>query len=96
MICLCLFYILVLFLLWLAPSPMNSLISIIILYLWLLSFMFALIFMPLYDGKLNDVNGVPPIEFSLFDKKLQIDRNVQAISGGLILCTYASLIIFFN
>ena len=87
---------LVLFLLWLAPSPMNSLISIIILYLWLLSFMFALIFMPLYDGKLNDVNGVPPIEFSLFDKKLQIDRNVQAISGGLILCTYASSIIFFN
>ena len=49
--------------------------------------MFALIFMPVYDGKLNDVNGVPPIEFSLLGKKMQIDRNVQAISGGLILCT---------
>jgi len=88
--------VLVLILLWLVPSSMNLLISITILYLWLLSFMFALIFMPIYDGKLNDVNGVPPIEFSLLGKKMQIDRNVQAISGGLILCTYASLIIFFN
>tara|TARA_B100001057_G_C22741132_1_gene907797 strand:- start:492 stop:1046 length:555 start_codon:yes stop_codon:yes gene_type:complete len=88
--------ILVLFLLWIIPSSMNLLISIVILYVWLLSFMFALLFMPIYDGKLNDVNGVPPIKISLINKQIEIDRNVQAISGGLILCTYASLIIFYN
>ena len=86
--------ILVLFLLWVIPSAMNLLISLIILYVWLLSFMFALIFMPIYDGKLNDVNGVPPIEISFFKKQIKIDRNVQAISASLIFCTYASLIIF--
>ena len=88
--------VLVLVLLWVIPSTMNLLISIIILYVWLLSFMFALIFMPIYDGKLNDVNGVPPIKISLFKKQIEIDRNVQAISACLILCTYASLIIFFK
>ena len=88
--------ILVLVLLWVIPSAMNLLISIIILYVWLLSFMFALIFMPIYDGKLNDVNGVPPIKISLFKKQIEIDRNVQAISAGLILSTYASLIILNN
>ena len=86
--------VLVLVLLWMIPSAMNLLISIIILYVWLLSFMFALIFMPIYDGKLNDVNGVPPIEISFFKKQIKIDRNVQAISASLIFCTYASLIIF--
>ncbi len=88
--------ILVLVLLWVIPSAMNLLISIIILYVWLLSFMFALIFMPIYDGKLNDVNGVPPIKISLFKKQIEIDRNVQAISASLIFCTYASLIIFYK
>ena len=58
--------------------------------------MFALIFMPIYDGKLNDVNGVPPIKILLFKKQIEIDRNVQAISAGLILSTYASLIILNN
>ena len=88
--------ILVLVLLWIIPSPMNLLISIIILFLWLLSFMLALLFMPIYDGKLNDVNGVPPIKISLINKQIEIDRNVQAISVSLILCAYASLIIIYN
>ncbi len=88
--------ILVLILLWIIPSAMNLLLSIIILYLWLLSFMIALLFMPLYDGKLNDVNGVPPIKISLFRRQIEIDRNVQAISSGLVICTYASLIIISN
>ena len=86
----------VLFLLWIIPSQMNILISIVLLYIWLLSFFFALLFMPAYDGKLNDVNGVPPIEINFFGKKMEIDRNVQAISGGLFACTYALLLIIFN
>jgi hypothetical protein len=52
--------------------------------------------MPIYDGKLNDVNGVPPIKFNFAGREIEIDRNVQAISGGLVLCTYASLLIAFN
>ena len=86
----------VLFLLWIVPSQMNILISIVLLYIWLLSFVFALLFMPLYDGKLNDVNGVPPIEIDFFGNEIKIDRNVQAISGGLFACTYALLLVIFN
>jgi len=86
----------VLFLLWIVPSQMNILISISLLYIWLLSFLFALLFLPLYDGKLNDVNGVPPVEVKFFKKKIEIDRNVQAISGGLFACTFALLLVLFN
>ena len=88
--------VLVLSLIWIVPSYMNVIISIVILYMWLLSFIFALLFMPIYDGKLNDVNGVPPIIFNFAGREIEIDRNVQAISGGLVLCTYASLLIAFN
>ena len=86
----------VLFLLWIIPSQMNILISIVLLYVWLLSFFFALLFMPAYDGKLNDVNGVPPIEINFFGKKIEIDRNVQAITAGSFVCTYALLLILFS
>ena len=86
----------VLFLLWIIPSQMNVLISIILIYIRLLSFVFALLFMPLYDGKLNDVNCVPPIEIDFFGKEIKIDRNVQAISAGLFACTYALLLVLFN
>ena len=86
----------VLFLLWIVPSQMNILISIVLLYIWLLSFLFALLFLPFYDGKLNDVNGVPPVEVKFFKKKIKIDRNVQAISGGLFACTFALLLVLFN
>ena len=84
----------ILFLLWVIPSQMNILISIILLYIWLLSFFFALLFMPVYDGKLNDINGVPPIEINFFGKKIGIDRNVQAISSGLLVCTYTLVLVF--
>ena len=86
----------VLFLLWMIPSQMNILISIVLLYVWLLSFFFALLSMPAYDGKLNDVNGVPPIEINFFGKKIEIDRNVQAISAGSFVCTYALLLVLFS
>ena len=88
--------VLVLILLWMIPSTMNLLISIIILYVWLLSFMFALIFMPIYDGKLNDVNGVPPIEINFFGKKIEVDRNVQAITAGSFVCTFALLLVLVS
>jgi hypothetical protein len=45
--------------------------------------------MPFYDGELNDINGVPPIRNTFFGKSLEIDRNVQAISGVFVLNTYS-------
>ena len=47
----------------------------------------------LFDGELNDINGVPPIVLYIIRKKIEIDRNVQAISGVLVVNSYA-LIIF--
>ena len=61
----------VLFLLWVIPSQMNILISIVLLYIWLLSFFFALLFMPAYDGKLNDVNVFHRLKLIFSEKKLK-------------------------
>ena len=49
--------------------------------------------MKLYDGELNDINGVPPIKNKILGRIIEIDRNVQAISGVLIVNTYA-LVLF--
>jgi len=50
--------------------------------------------MSLYGGKLNDVNGVPPIKMSFFGKQIEIDHNLSGITGAFILCTYACALIF--
>jgi len=52
-----------------------------------------MISMRLYDGELNDINGVPSIKNKILGRTIEIDRNVQAISGILILNTYA-LVLF--
>ena len=46
------------------------------------------------DATLRDGNHA--IKHQMNNKQIEIDRNVQAISGGLVLCTYASLLIAFN
>jgi hypothetical protein len=43
----------------------------------------------LYDGELNDINGVPSVKNKIFGRIIEIDRNVQAITGVFILNTYA-------
>ena len=86
----------VLILLWIFPSFNNLLISISLIFLWIICFLLAWFSMPLYGGKLTDVNGVPPMNINLFGRKFEIDRNVHGIVSATVLCTYACMIIFLR
>tara|TARA_B100001027_G_scaffold213858_1_gene185171 strand:+ start:2029 stop:2580 length:552 start_codon:yes stop_codon:yes gene_type:complete len=78
-----------LYLLWITGDSFSLRLVYCIIYLWIIAFALTLFSMSLYDGELNDINGVPPIEQKLFGKNLVIDRNVQAISGAFMICTYS-------
>ena len=78
-----------LYLLWITGDSLSLGLVYCIIYLWIIAFALTLFSMSLYDGELNDVNGVPPIKQKLFGKNIVIDRNVQAISGAFIICTYS-------
>ncbi len=82
-----------LLILWAFYSTPNHLIVILLNFLWIISFYFSVIGMKLYDGELNDINGVPPILMNILGKKYEIDRNIQAITGMLVINVYA-LILF--
>ncbi len=84
-----------LILLWVYFSVENTLIVFSLNYLWIISFFGALFSMKLYDGELNDINGVPPIKNNVFGRVIEIDRNLQAIFGIFILNSYA-LALFFT
>ena len=85
--------ILSLLMLWAYYSFSNHLIVILLNFLWIISFYASVLGMKLYDGELNDTNGVPPILMKILGKKYEIDRNIQAITGVLFINTYA-LILF--
>ena len=78
-----------LYLIWLVGDSFSLGLVFCIIYLWVIAFALTLLSMPLYDGELNDINGVPPIINTFFGKTIEIDRNVQAISGVFILNTYS-------
>ena len=78
-----------LYLLWITGDSLSLRLVYCIIYLWIIAFALTLFSMSLFDGELNDINGVPPIKQKLFGKNLVIDRNVQAISGAFIICTYS-------
>ncbi len=82
-----------LYLIWFVGDLFSIGLVFSIIYLWVIAFAFTMISMPIYDGELNDINGVPPIRNSFFGKSIEIDRNVQAISGVFVLNTY-SLVLF--
>ena len=84
----------VILLLWVFPSVSNTIISIVLLYIWLICFFIAWLAMPIYGGKPNDVNGVPPVNMNFFGKQYEVDRNLQGIVSATILCTYASIIVY--
>ena len=88
--------IIVILLLWVFPSFSNLLISIGLIYMWIICFFIAWAAIPLYDGKLNDVNGVPPTHMKFFGKEYEIDRNVQGLVAATIVTTYACGIIFLG
>ena len=84
-----------LFILWVFYSIQNHLIVILLNYLWIISFYATIFSINLYDGELNDINGVPPVILSISGKRYEIDRNIQAITGVLLVNSY-SLVLFLN
>ncbi len=80
-------------LLWFFESFISLIIVFSLAYLWIFSFFVSVNSMKVYDGKLNDINGVPPIEMNFANKKIVIDRNVQAISGAFLVSTYSLVLI---
>ena len=80
-------------LLWFFESFISLIIVFSLAYLWIFSFFASLVSMKIYDGKLNDINGVPPIEINLASRKIVIDRNVHAISGAFLVSTYSLVLI---
>lgn len=78
-----------LILLWFYHSNTNVILVLILNYLWIFSFIATVLSMKLYDGELNDINGVPSVKNKIFGRIIEIDRNVQAITGVFILNTYA-------
>ena len=76
-------------LLWFFYSIINHLIVVLLNYLWIFSFYATVFGLKLFDGELNDINGVPPVFIKIFGQRYEIDRNIQAITGGLLVNTYA-------
>ena len=81
-------------LLWFFYSITNHLIVILLNYLWILSFYATVFGLKLFDGELNDINGVPPVFIEILGRKYEIDRNIQAITGSLFVNTYAMTLFF--
>ena len=76
-------------LLWVFDSFFNLLLVVTLNYLWIFSFFAAAVSIKLYDGEFNDINGVPPILVNFLGRKIEIDRNIQAISAIFVINSYA-------
>tara|TARA_Y100000022_G_C13235779_1_gene369742 strand:- start:872 stop:1423 length:552 start_codon:yes stop_codon:yes gene_type:complete len=81
-------------LLWFFYSITNHFIVILLNYLWIFAFYATVLGLKLFDGELNDINGVPPVFIKIFGKEYEIDRNIQAITGGLFVNSYAMALFF--
>ena len=79
-------------LIWFFYSAAIHLIVILMNYLWIFSFLATVFGLSLFDGELNDINGVPPVFIKILGKKYEIDRNVQAIMGVFVVNTYAFIL----
>ena len=80
-------------LLWVFDTSFNLLLVVALNYLWIFSFLVTAASIKLYDGEFNDINGVPPILVSFLGKKIEIDRNIQAISAIFVINSYTLFII---
>ena len=81
-------------LLWFFYSFTNHIIVLLLNYLWIFSFYATVFGLKLFDGELNDINGVPPVFINLLSQKFEIDRNIQAITGVLLVNSYATALLF--
>ena len=80
-------------LLWVFDSFFNLLLVVTLNYLWIFSFFATAVSIRLYDGEFNDIKGVPPIIISFLGRKIEIDRNIQAISAVFVINSYALFIV---
>ena len=83
-------------LLWLFYSFTNHIIVLLLNYLWIFSFYATVFGLKLFDGELNDINGVPPVFINILRQKFEIDRNIQAITGVLLVNSYATALFLYN
>ena len=81
-------------LLWFFHTVANHLIVILLIYLWIFSFYATVFGLKLFDGELNDINGVPPVFINILGREYEIDRNIQAITGSLFVNSYAAALFF--
>ncbi len=81
-------------LLWFFYSITHHLIVILLNFLWIFSFYATVFGLRLFDGELNDINGVPPVFINILGREYEIDRNIQAITGSLVVISYATALFF--
>ena len=81
-------------LLWFFYSITHHLIVILLNFLWIFSFYATVLGLRLFDGELNDINGVPPVFITILGREYEIDRNIQAITGSLVVISYATALFF--
>ncbi|MDC2965122.1 hypothetical protein OAZ13_02265 [Gammaproteobacteria bacterium] len=81
-------------LLWFFYSITHHLIVILLNFLWIFSFFATVIGLRFFDGELNDINGVPPVFITILGREYEIDRNIQAITGSLVVISYATALFF--
>ena len=65
-------------LIWFFYSITNHLIVILLNYLWIFSFYATVFGLKLFDGELNDINGVPPVFIKILGREYEIDRNIHS------------------
>ena len=80
--------------LWFFYSNTNHFIVILLNYLWIFSFYATVFGLKLFDGELNDMNGVPPVFIKILGREYEIDRNIQAITGSFIVTSFATILFF--
>ncbi len=81
-------------LLWFFYSITNHFLVILLNYLWIFAFYATVLGLKLFDGELNDINGVPPVFIKILGREYEIDRNIQAITGSLFVNSYAMALFF--
>ena len=76
-----------LYLIWFVGDLFSLGLVFCIIYLWVIAFAVTMISMPIYDGELNDINGVPPIRITFL--KIQRQIGTFRLFLGCLLNTYS-------
>ena len=80
-------------LLWLNSNISMQLVAIVFVYMWLITFLIAYFTMSVYNGRLNDINGVPENIYIIVGKVFIVDRNLEAVVAMTLVTTFATYLI---